>query len=158
VTFLDADDLWSFNWIEAACAFCQAQAGKVVAHPEINVIFGGEQNIRVHADSEAEAFDPGYLSVGNYWDALCFAPRDLLLQFPFTTSELSAGYGHEDWHWNNVTLFDKIAHRPVPDTIHFKRRRINSRLADCHASDVVTWPSDIAVYENAAAFKQKKAL
>lgn len=156
VTFLDADDLWSFNWIEAAYRFCQAQKYQVVAHSEINVFFGGEQTIWAHVDSEAPDFEPGYLGISNYWDALCFASRELLWKFPFVVSDLKAGYGHEDWHWNNVTLYAGIAHRPVPDTVHFKRRRPNSRLIDCSNNDVVVWPTDIAVYEKVESLKQRE--
>lgn len=157
VTFLDADDLWSFNWIEAAYNFCQAQKERVVAHSELNVVFGGEQTIWAHMDSEAPDFEPGYLSIGNYWDSMCFTSRELLREFPFAVSDLKTGYGHEDWHWNNVTLYAGFAHRPVPETIHFKRRRPNSRLDECTKSDVVVYPTDITVYEKSEALRQRKS-
>lgn len=154
VTFLDADDLWSFNWIEAAYAFSKAQSRPIVAHSEINIFFGGDRSIWVHADSQGPDFDPGHLGVGNYWDALCFAPRALLLAHPFTSSDLDAGYGHEDWHWNAETLLAGVPHRPTPDTVHFKRRRANSRVALCTDKDVVPWPTELSIYEKAQALRR----
>ena len=58
ITFLDADDLWSINWLTAAFEFCATKGG-VVGHSEFNIVFGKLQQIWWHADSEAEDFDAG---------------------------------------------------------------------------------------------------
>lgn len=137
VAYLDADDLWSENWITEATRFCEAQPRPIIAHSEINVVFGDIRNVWIHADSAAPDFDAGYLSIGNYWDAMAFISRDLMLEFPFRSNDLKQGYGHEDWHWNCVTLLAGYDHRPVPDTVHFKRRRVNSQMAKCADSDVI---------------------
>jgi hypothetical protein len=81
--------------------------------------------------------------VGNYWDAMSFTERRIILDYPFVANDLKAGYGHEDWDFNNRTLLAGIQHRPVPNTVHFKRRRANSQMARCSQSDVVPWITDV---------------
>lgn len=142
-SFLDGDDFWGFNWLAKAHAFCQAQASAVIAHSDFNLIFGGERNLWLHADSEDPLTDLEYLDVGNYWDALSFAERATYLRHPFRKNDLASGYGHEDWHWNIVTMADAIPHRPVPGTLHIKRRRRGSQSDRANASDVVPWRDDV---------------
>lgn len=147
VTFLDGDDLWSFNWLTRAHAFSKKAAKPLVAHSEFNIAFGAFRHFWVHADSEAPHFDSQYLGIGNYWDAMSFAPRSLYEAHPFRANDIKGGYGHEDWHWNCVTLLAGYPHRPVPDTVHMKRKRANSQLALCADNDVVIWPTALALYE-----------
>ncbi|SAL16116.1 Glycosyl transferase family 2 [Caballeronia terrestris] len=143
VTFLDADDLWSFNWLTAAYEYYSLLGRDVVLHSELNIIFGNERLFWLHADSEQKDFDRDYLQIGNYWDALSFAPRQTYLKTPFRKNELLLGYGHEDWHWNCMTLAEGYAHKPVPGTIHVKRRRHGSQSARANSSDVVPWPTEL---------------
>jgi hypothetical protein len=112
----------------------------------MNVVFGTTRAIWWHADSEAAGFDMDFQRVGNYWDAMCLAPREVFVAYPFRQNAIKAGYGHEDWHWNNVTLAAGIAHRPVPGTVHFKRRRVGSQMEMCDKGDVVVYPTAITAY------------
>jgi hypothetical protein len=146
VTFLDADDLWSFNWLVAAHEFCMRENRDIVAHSQLNMTFGRERVFWLHVDSEHPDFDPGYMQIGNYWDALSFAPRRIFAEIPFHKNELSTGYGHEDWHWNCLTLSRGYPHKPVPDTVHMKRRRLGSQSARATSSDVVPWPTDMVLF------------
>jgi hypothetical protein len=146
VAFLDADDLWSENWLTAAHDFVCRSPRPVVAHSEMNVVFGSMRAIWWHADSEAEDFDIDFQRIGNYWDAMCLARREIFLAHPFRQNDIKAGYGHEDWHWNNMTLAAGIAHRPVPGTVHFKRRRDGSQMEMCDRGDVVVYPTAITAY------------
>ena len=143
VTFLDADDLWSFNWLTAACAFVCREGAKTIGHSELNIIFGGEKLIWLHADSTWPEFDFEYLRISNYWDALCVAARNVFESYPIHKNDLMAGHAHEDWHWNCLTYSAGYRHRPVPDTVHMKRRRAGSQSAHCNASDVVPWPTPL---------------
>jgi glycosyltransferase involved in cell wall biosynthesis len=151
VTFLDGDDLWSPNWVAEAVAFCRRQTVPVVAHSQINIVFGLVRGVWLHADSLAAGFDAGYQRVGNLWDAMCCARRELLAAYPFRRNDVAAGYGHEDWHWNNETLAAGIAHRPVPETVHFKRRRKGSQMTICEERDVVVYPSALTRFDADAA-------
>ena len=156
VGFLDADDLWSDNWLTAAYSYSASQLKPFVAHSEINVVFGSDRNFWMHVDSECDDFDPGHLGISNYWDSMSFAPRKLYLEYPFAHAAFGEGFGYEDWHWNCETLLADIAHRPVPDTIHFKRRRANSLLSLCTEKDVVPWPTDIVRYEKVQELKRRR--
>ena len=146
VAFLDGDDLWSSNWLIKAHAFCSAAAKPTIAHSEVNFVFGDQRLLWWHVDSEAEYFDPGYLRIGNYWDALVLVERDILHRFPYVRNDLKSGYGHEDWLWNCQTLAAGIAHRPVGGTVHMKRRRLGSQMDKCAQSDVVVRPQEIQKY------------
>lgn len=146
VSFLDGDDLWSFNWLTESARFCLAHPKRIVAHSEANVIFGEAENLWFHADSEAPDFDATYMTINNYWDAMCFTWREVFMDYPIHKNELSQGYGYEDWHWNCLTLLGGIPHRPVPDTLHFKRRRTGSLLGRSSERDVVISHTDIYTY------------
>lgn len=147
ITFLDADDLWSFNWIARAYSLCSASDKEVVIHSEINVIFGGTSQLWLHVDSESPYVDLNYLQIGNYWDALAFARRDTYLTHPFQKNDFDAGFGHEDWHWNCLTIAAGITHWPAPGTVHMKRRRKGSQSAHANDKDVVPWRNPVSAYD-----------
>lgn len=131
VSFLDGDDLWCRDWLTSAHDFCTTHDGPVIAHSECNVVFGSLQVMWWHADSRDPSFDADYLRISNYWDAMSFCPRQILLDHPFIANNLAIGQGHEDWLWNCETLAAGIEHRPVLGTVHFKRRRKGSQMALC---------------------------
>ena len=147
IGFLDADDLWCCQWLTDAHSFCSQSKLPVVAHSEINIIFGGQRAAWMQADSLSDDFDIDYLKFGNYWDAMCFAARDIFLAHPYHCNDLGNRYGHEDWHWNNVSLGAGIAHRPVAGTAHFLRRRSNSQMSAVNSRDVVALPTPIDRYK-----------
>jgi glycosyltransferase involved in cell wall biosynthesis len=146
IAFLDGDDLWGYPWLALAHGFCVRSPLKVIAHSEVNIIFGEDSALWWHADSEDPEFDLDYLRIGNYWDALSFAKREIFIQYPFHKNEIASGYGIEDWHWNCVTLENGIAHRPVPNTVHMKRRRPGSQLSRYMANDLVIRPTELSRY------------
>ena len=137
--FLDADDLWSENWLSDAHAYLQRRPD-VIAHSCCNIVFGAEQLVWWHTDSESPLCDPEYLEWMNYWDALCFARTEVLRRFPFRANDIAAGFGHEDWHWNKITLLAGVQHKPVPGTIHFKRKREGSQSDLVNRKGGVPWP------------------
>jgi glycosyltransferase involved in cell wall biosynthesis len=147
IAFLDGDDLWGYRWLAAAHDFCAGSPIAVIAHSEVNIIFGEENLIWWHADSEDPKFDVDFLRIGNYWDALSLAKREIFTAYPFIQNDMDSGYGIEDWHWNCVTLENGFAHRPVPNTVHMKRRRAGSQMFRCRANDLVTWPTDLTLYQ-----------
>ena len=138
-SFLDADDLWSENWVLNAYQAAQLRP-EAVFHSECNIIFGEMQLVFWHIDSEAADADLTYLDFNNYWDALCFADRDIFLSHPFRRNDLANGFGHEDWLWNAETTASGIPHKPVPETIHFKRSRRGSQMRRVNALGGVRMP------------------
>lgn len=146
VAFLDADDLWGFNWLVAAHKFCEKTPQTLIAHPECCMLFGRAEQLWLLPDSTAPKFTPDYLRIGNVWNSACFAARSILLAYPYAQTDLDRGFGHEDWNWNCVTLAAGIAHRPVPGTMTFVRRRSGSLSDLAFKKDVIPWPSPITPY------------
>lgn len=127
-TFLDADDLWSENWIVEGVERISNRPDAVF-HSACNVMFGDVHNLWWHIDSEGLFFDPVYLEWGNYWDSMSMALTEIYRLYPFEPNDLKLGYGHEDWHWNALTIAAGVPHKPVLNTAHFKRRRPGSQMA-----------------------------
>ena len=150
ISFLDGDDLWSENWLVVGYQLCQPDPKLVVAHSEVNVIFGESRQMWWHVDSRRPGFDSSYLRTANYWDAMSFGARIIYNRFPFVANDVKVGFGHEDWHWNCVTLASGIDHRPAIGTVHFKRRRRGSQMALCQAVNAVPWVNPVSSYGWAA--------
>lgn len=151
VAFLDADDLWSRNWLVSGHALVEARPDAVF-HSACNLVFGRKRLVWWHTDSESALFDPGYLGWTNCWDALTVARTEIHRRFPFRPNDLRLGFGHEDWHWNAVTLRAGIPHKPVPGTMHFKRARSGSQMESVDRVGGVPWPEIVhSVSSDAAA-------
>lgn len=127
IAFLDADDLFSENWLVEAFRLCEGLPGKVIAHPELNWIFDRASSVLVKTGQEDESFDPYYFYFANYWDALCMAPRQAHIDVPYAPRDISSGFAYEDWQWNCETMTAGFIHRIAEDTIIFKRRRERSQ-------------------------------
>ena len=137
--FLDADDLWSENWLSASVAAAEKRPD-AVHHSACNLAFGGKRVLFWHPDSETSLFDPAYLDWLNYWDAMSLARTELYRRYPFKPNDLKAGYGHEDWHWNAWTIAEGVPHKPVPGTMHFKRARAGSQMSMVDFLGAFRWP------------------
>ncbi|BAF87519.1 MULTISPECIES: glycosyltransferase family A protein [Azorhizobium] len=142
VAFLDADDLWSSNWLKAGFAQITARPD-TIAHSACNLVFGGKRMLWWHTDSEIALCDGAYLAWGNFWDALTIARTEIYRRFPFRANDLRLGFGHEDWHWNVMTLRNGVAHKPVPGTMHFKRARRGSQMEAVERVSGLPWPDAI---------------
>lgn len=138
-TFLDGDDLWSLNWLVAAHALALARPDAIL-HSACNLVFGVKRMVFWHVDSETALFDPQYLDWLNYWDAMTFARTETYRRYPFRENDLKLGFGHEDWHWNALTVAEGIAHKPVPRTMHFKRARPGSQMSRVDGIGGIRWP------------------
>jgi glycosyltransferase involved in cell wall biosynthesis len=127
IAFLDADDLWSVNWLEAAFAYLQTsdKPESLILHPQINLFFP-EQYIHIMPNQEQLKDPLGILLADNIWDSLSLAYRSIYLRHPYRPNLLSNGFGYEDWAWNHETIQAGFIHRIVNKTCHFKRRSPNS--------------------------------
>jgi glycosyltransferase involved in cell wall biosynthesis len=122
LTFLEAGDLLSENWL--AAAFQLATTGSlVVLHPELTLHFGREPFLVTHTDSTSADYSPLNLIKCDYWGSLSFVSRDFFLSGNgFTAVDESNGFGHQAWHWNCETIARGAVHRLVPKTMLFKRQ------------------------------------
>lgn len=129
IALLDGDDLWSENWIAATYQEIEKNPDAIhhtIYHPEYNLIFGGHNLLFRQGNENDYFFDPAYLRIANYWDALCIASKDIFLRHPYKPNDLDNGYAHEDYLFSCETLISKIKHQIISNTIHFKRRRHGS--------------------------------
>lgn len=142
VAFVDGDDLWGRNWLSAAKHAAEADARRIVWHPELSVIFGAEEHVFVHVDMEDPEFDLSALVYTNCWTALCFCDRDIVLEYPYLATRMGAQLGYEDWSWHIVTVGAGVLHKVVPSTSHLIRRKRTSLLQKTNSANCVPHPAD----------------
>lgn len=146
IAFLDGDDLWSYNWLSLAWKATQEHTRMTIFHPEFNWMFENSNGLLLKCDTSDNMFDTEYLRVANYWDALCFASKEVHENFPYSDRQIKAGFAYEDWHWNCVTLLAGYEHKVVPDTIHFKRRRSLSQTIEASSRRALARINEVFAY------------
>lgn len=133
IAFLDADDLFSENWLAEGIAALDAateRGERAIAHPELNVIFDGGRSIRQNVASSSPLFSPYMLYVRNCFDSLCMSPREAHLEVPYVHRDIPNGLSYQDWQFAIETLSRGWGHLVVQDTIIFKRRRDYSLVVE----------------------------
>jgi hypothetical protein len=135
LTFLDGDDLWGEQWLQAAhaAAIKSGASADVAWHPEHLYVFSDRDfdgspgpALRLMQSSATPGFNPAILIFGNVWSANTLARRELYLRFPYRAVDHVRGKGIEDWSWNIETICAGIHHRVVPGTVHLIRRKRES--------------------------------
>lgn len=121
--FLDADDLWTEDWLVRALVFLADLPDTHIAHPAYNYFFEKQATIFCHVDQESPEFRMDLLRAANYWDALCVCPTVIYREHPFSDRDIANGWAYEDWLWNADTVQSGKIHKVVPDTVIFKRRQ-----------------------------------
>jgi len=133
IAFLDGDDLFSENWLVEGVnrlKSAEAEGSKVIAHPELNVIFDGGTQMNHNIGQDSPLFTPHFLYVRNCYDTLCLTPRQAHLQVPYGGRDIAKGISREDWQFGVETMARGWQHVIVPDTIIFKRRRDFSMMVE----------------------------
>ncbi|MBO0844801.1 MAG: glycosyltransferase family 2 protein [Nocardioides sp.] len=126
IAFLDADDLFSENWLVEAVRVLDAAAERgerAIAHPEMNMVFDGKRSVWVNLPDDSPLFTPHYLYVRHPYDSLCMAPREAHLELPYVSRDVPNGLSYQDFQFTIETLDAGWRHLVVPDTVIFKRRR-----------------------------------
>jgi hypothetical protein len=126
IAFLDADDLFSENWLAEGIAAVRAgeeRGERLIAHPELNVLFDRNRAVSRNVDQDSPLFTPHYFYVRNYYDSLCLAPREAHLAAPYTPRDMSNGLAFQDFQFSIESMARGWKHVVVKDTIIFKRRR-----------------------------------
>lgn len=136
VAFLDADDLFSENWL-ARAADCLDAAGaagrRVIVHPELNWQFDAIDNVYANPPQDDPFFSPHVMSTANYYDALCMAPRTAWQELGFPRRDVAGGFAMEDYQWFVEMTARGWEHDVARDTIIFKRRRDVSQSVEARS-------------------------
>lgn len=133
IAFLDADDLFSENWLVEAVRTLDAAAERgerAIAHPELNMVFDGNRSVLVNIPDDSPLFTPHYLYVRHCYDSLCMAPREAHLEIPYVSRDVPNGLSYQDFHFTIESLDAGWRHLVVRDTIIFKRRRDYSLVTE----------------------------
>lgn len=136
IAYLDADDLFSENWLAEAVETLDAaerRGERLIAHPELNVIFDGARTVLVNIGQDSPLFTPHYLYFRHYYDSLCMAPREAHLEVPYVSRDVPNGLSYQDFQFTVETMDAGWWHVAVPDTIIFKRRRDFSLVTESNA-------------------------
>ena len=136
IAFLDADDLFSQNWLAEGIAALDAAGERgeaAIAHPELNVLFDGARSVLVNIPQDSPLFAPEYLYFRHYYDSLCMAPREAHLEIPYVSRDVPNGLSYQDFQFTIETLGAGWKHLVVRDTIIFKRRRDFSLVTESNA-------------------------
>jgi hypothetical protein len=126
IAYLDADDLFSENWLAdglGTVTAAEARGERIIAHPEVNIVFDGGKYLWQNVDQDSPLFTPHYMYVRNCYDSLCLTPREAHLAVPYVQRDVPNGLSFQDWQFAVETMAGGWKHVVVPDTIIFKRRR-----------------------------------
>lgn len=133
IAFLDADDLFSENWLRDGIKqlnAAEADGIKAIAHPELNWLFDSLHLVYFKPGQDDPLFSPYHFYLMNYYDSLCMTPRACHLEHPYVHRDIPKGLSFQDWQFAIETMADGWKHVSVPDTIIFKRRRETSLVME----------------------------
>ena len=133
IAFLDADDLFSENWLLRGLDNVRAgeeRGERRIAHPELNVLFDRNLAVTRNLDQHSPLFTPFYFYLRNYYDSLCLAPRDAHISVPYVHRDIPNGLSFQDFQFAIETMAQGFVHVVVKDTIIFKRRRTASLVVE----------------------------
>jgi glycosyltransferase involved in cell wall biosynthesis len=156
IAFLDADDIWSSNWLTSAHAAANSESREVVWHPEVNVYFENSVHLMTHVDMDDPDFNISRLACANAWTSLCFVRTGLLREVPYPMSDLRSGKGYEDWSWNMEVIDQGAIHKVVRGSAHAVRRRTRSLLTRTNALQCL--PSPTALFRRILAARRVTGL
>ncbi|AMJ62698.1 glycosyltransferase family 2 protein [Bosea sp. PAMC 26642] len=145
IAFLDGDDLWGPNWLLRAYEAAIAEPRPTIWHPEACLYFGATTRPRwlIHPDIETADGDWVTLGVRNHWTSLSFGACDIYRRIPYSKTDLTAGFGYEDWCWNEETVSQGCLHKPVQGTIHMIRVRADSLVRRTVGAKALRTPSTL---------------
>jgi len=133
IGFLDADDLFSENWLSDGVRLLQqaeAEGRRVIVHPEINWLFDGGASIFTKPDQSDPLFTPYYFQFANYYDSLFLAPRQAHEEISFIHRDIPNGLSFQDWQFSIESMAAGWEHVHARDTAIFKRRRDSSLVTE----------------------------
>jgi len=136
IAFLDADDIFSENWLAEGMATVKAgeAAGEgLIASPELEILFDRNIAVTRNLEQDSPLFTPYFLYLRGYYDSLCLTPRQAHLDVPYASRDIPNGLAFQDFQFALETMSRGWKHVIVKDTIIFKRRRDTSLVTQSHA-------------------------
>ncbi len=133
IAFLDADDLFSENWLVKGLRDLEAareRGERAIAHPEVIMTFDGVIGLNQNVDQRSPLFTPYFLYMRNAYDSLCLTPREAHLTVPYVHRDIAKGLSWQDWQFAIETMSRGWEHVVVRDTVIFKRRRDFSLMVE----------------------------
>lgn len=140
IAFLDADDLFSENWLAEALTTVKAgeERGQgLIASPELEVLFDRNLASVRNLEQDSPLFTPYFLYLRGYYDSLCVAPRQAHLEVPYLHRDIANGLAYQDFQFAIETMSRGWKHVIVKDTIIFKRRRDTSLVVESSARKAI---------------------
>lgn len=142
ISFLDADDLFSANWLAEAFRAATHEPRLAIWHSELNIYFGRDERVFYHVDMDQACWYDADVIASNPWTSLAFAPVSVLRDVPYPASDIPQQIGYEDWAWNEATVAAGAVHKVVPNTAHLIRvKRQGSVLAQTNGLKSICAPS-----------------
>ena len=137
IAFLDADDLFSENWLALGLRRLAETGPRAIVHPELNWLFDGTRSVFQKIEQDDPLFTPYHFYFMNYYDSLCLAPRAAHEEIPYVHRDIPAGLSFQDWQFAIETMAAGWRHVHAPDTIIFKRRRDASLVTESRSRDAL---------------------
>ena len=104
ISFLDADDLVSDNWLLVAYQTIKESPFEIVVHPEAVLNFGLNvpSVLTIQKESRDKNNDTVVMIGENRWCSVVMGKKETFLRVPY--HKLGDGYGYEDYIFNAETL------------------------------------------------------
>ena|SRR5215471_10809968 len=122
IAFFDGDDLIGNTWLHKAFLVCKKNS-KSIVHPNFFVSFGDGARQHIAEVVPMSAARKSQLVFKNLFPSTHLTRRSTCLEVPYKKSDLSSGFGYEDWTWNRDTIRAGYTHVVAADTILFWRRK-----------------------------------
>lgn len=121
VALLDADDIWSIDWLTTAFDYLRTAPAHVIAHPQFHFCFGNQTRILRLPDQESFEFDLDLMRVVDPWNGLGVCRTSIFRSIPLRTGADGSNATLHDWAWNLDTISAGHVHKVIPQTAVFRR-------------------------------------
>jgi glycosyltransferase involved in cell wall biosynthesis len=125
ISFLDAGDLWSENWILAAVVASGRAAPAVWRHEAVmqasEDYFDPAGYMCTFQPDEGDGYEYAAMLGENPFSSSFLAPREVIAAVPFPSEVPERGWHNVDSWWNCNVVGEGYGHRIVPETFLYRR-------------------------------------
>lgn len=139
IALIDGDDLMSANWLPGAYSELESRPyGSTIAHSEMTVEFGGFNSVVQKYPSINQATDSLLNVWSARWNAIIFAPANVLKKLGYPHNK--PGYGYEDWLISCRFIEEGLENILIPQSVMFVRRKESDSVWDQMRADWLILP------------------